>query len=161
MQINYSFREDPAYVRTVIDRYYRQLPFLFRLPVQFGILGLVLGAWCAWTIDPLSGVLIGTFVFVIGLLATRVGLLMRFKRRADFGQDVAVTISDEGVEAKGLHVQGTWQWAAYPRSVRFSDGILLLRAGVIRWLPDSAIREGTAEEAVSLVGSKSILRTVT
>jgi hypothetical protein len=160
MQVKYTLRVDPSYCRTVIDRYYGQLPFLLRLPVQFGILGLVIAGWCAWKMNPLTGALVGILVFGIGLLATKAGLLLRFKSRADFGDEVAVTISDSGVEARGNHVQSEWKWAAYPRSVRFSDGILLLRAGVIRWLPDAAIQEGTAEQATSLVGSKSTLRHV-
>jgi hypothetical protein len=160
MRITYTFQTNPAYYRTVIDRYYQQLPFLLHLPVQFGILALFVLAFFAWDGRIIAGGLVSASVFLIGILATKSMLLLRFKHRADFGQEVVVTISDRGVEAKDQHVEGAWQWAAYPRSVRFPDGILLSRAGAIRWLPDSAIQEGVAELATSLVASKSILRRV-
>ena len=162
MKVSYNFSADAAYYKSVLDRYYRQRPFLFRLPVQFGILALLI-AGClllmanSITLIPL---LIGAAVLVTGVLVTKAGILLRLRSKAEFGEDVSVVISDDGVEANGRHTKGTWQWAAYPRSVRFPDGILLIRAGTIRWLPDSAINGGTADEATTLVASKTVLRRI-
>jgi hypothetical protein len=66
-------------------------------------------------------------------------------------------VSSEGLFASGPHVQGKWNWPAYP-AVRYSDGILLLRCGVIRWLPDSALLVGTPTDATAVARSKSVLR---
>jgi len=164
MKISYNFRIDTAYYKCVVDRYYRQKPILLHLPVQFGILGLIIAAWLTLATkastgsDALVPLVVGASVFVAGMFVTRMGILLRFKSRAEFGQEVAVVISDDGVEASGQHIQGKWQWAAYPRSVRFADGILLMRAGTIRWLPDAAIQNGTADNATALVASKTNLR---
>jgi hypothetical protein len=160
MQITYSIRVDRSYCESVMARYYRQLPFMLHLPVQFGLLAIVLAGWFSWRYNPIVGGLVGASVFVFGILATKAGILFRLRRMPDFGHDLSVSISDAGVAAKGEHVQSTWQWSAYPRSVRFPDGVLLLRAGVIRWLPDSAISGGTAADATTLIGSKTSLRNV-
>ena len=86
------------------------------------------------------------------------GIYQRFRYRADFGAEPTVTMSEEGLGASGPHVQGKWDWPAYPSAVRHPDGIMLLRRGVIRWLPDSALLVGTPEDATALVRSKSTLR---
>ncbi|MDB6158159.1 MAG: hypothetical protein JWO04_1865 [Gammaproteobacteria bacterium] len=166
MEIVYKFRADTAYYRAVIDRYYSQRPLLLRLPVQYGIFSLIAIGFFLWSTDLPSpeAVAIAAIIavaIVAGLVfLTKMSILYRFKNRAEFGADAAVSISEEGVSASSHHVQGKWEWAAYPRSARFSDGILLLRAGVIRWLPDSAIQNSTPEAATALVGSKTELRHV-
>jgi hypothetical protein len=166
MKVSYNFSVDAAYFRNVVDRYFRQRPFFLRLPVQFGIAGLLTSGFLIFTTNASNGaeavvpLLIGAVVFVTGVLVTRAGILFRLKSKAEFGQEIVVVISDGGVEANGRYIQGTWQWAAYPKSVRFPDGILLMRAGTIRWLPDSAIKGGTADEATTLVASKTVLRRI-
>ena len=98
-------------------------------------------------------------VLTVGMVAvTKIGVLYRFKRRADFGAEVVVTVSEAGIASSGRHAQGSWGWQAYPRSVRYPDGILLLRRGVIRWLPDAALQNGTAADATALVKSKTVLK---
>lgn len=69
-----------------------------------------------------------------------------------------MTLSEEGVTGHGKHGESIQYWTTYPRAVRFSDGILLLRRGVIRWLPDSAISEGSGKEATKLIASKIAIR---
>lgn len=70
-------------------------------------------------------------------------------------------MSEAGLGASGPHVQGKWDWAAYPSAVRYPDGIMLIRRGVIRWLPDSALLVGTPEEATALARARSALRELT
>jgi hypothetical protein len=166
MQITYRYRCDLEYFRTVIDRQYRQGPFLLRLPIQFGIVGAIC-AYFAIAAANTSMVVSATLfiaifcsVLVIGVLATKQGLLMKFKRRPGFGLEVAVTLSEEGL-AVGIHTaEQRLAWSTYPSSIRFNDGILLKKPGSIRWLPDSAIQMGSSSEATSLVGSKTALRHV-
>jgi hypothetical protein len=164
MEIVYKFRADAAFYRTTMNRYYSQRPLLLRLPVQFGIFGLVFIGVVLWTTNSVSPTLvaigvIAAVVMVFGLVAlTKLAILRRFRRRADFGTQATVILSEAGLASSGRHVEGRWDWPAFPRAVRFADGILLLRAGVIRWLPDAAIQAGTPEAATALVKSNSELR---
>lgn len=166
MKITYRFRCDADYMKTVIDRQYQQGPFLLRLPVQFGILGFVCASMIIWLEDVSLGnsvallfvILLPTIAY--GVFGTKRGLLRRLSRQADFGAEVTVTLSEDGLAVVGPNVQMNLEWPAYPRSVRFGDGILLQKSGAVRWLPDSGILDGTATEAISLVESKSALRRI-
>lgn len=160
----YKFRADAAYYRTTINRYYRQRRFLLRLPVQYGFISLTaLGIFLWNTRSPSRTVLAIAVVAAVLLMGamvalTKIGVLYRFKRRADFGAETTVTVSKDGLASSGHRAQGKWGWQAYPRSVRYRDGILLLRRGVVRWLPDAALQEGTPAEATELVKSKTTLK---
>lgn len=166
MQISYQFQASAEYFRAVIDRQYRQGPWLLRLPVQFGIIG-ALAATCAALIAPtsLAGKAVLFFV-IVGLVvipsvwATKRGLMKKFRNRAGFGSEVTVTLSDAGIALGGDHSQATSAWSSYPTAIRFPDGILLKRPGSIRWLPDSAIMAGSAAEATELVAARTSLRRV-
>jgi hypothetical protein len=164
MEVTYKFRVDAAYYRTLIDRYYQQRPLPFRLPVQFGFLALIIGgAFASVEVAPLGfkvgiALIVGALVFFGGVALAKWGIYRRFRYRADFGTEATVTMSGAGLIASGPHVEGKWDWAAYPRAVRYSDGIMLLRRGVIRWLPDAALLVGTAADATALARSKSVLR---
>lgn len=166
MQIIYRTQVDAAFYRALITRYYRQLPFVLWLPVQFGSLGLVVAVLGFWLVsDHALGaiwiwVVVGILVSIGGVILTRRGIVSRFKRKADFGTESTVILSEKGIMAHGNQVEGKWTWAAYPRAVRFSDGILLLRRGVIRWLPDADIQEGDISSATDLVATKTAMRYV-
>jgi hypothetical protein len=165
MSIEYHVKGDAAYFRTVRDRYYRQRPFPLRLTSQFSILGacLVLPWVYAWVLDaPWKsgaefGIPIGIVVAVGSFYLTKAIILARLRGRGK-NSEGTVTLSEEGVTGRGQRGQTLQNWTSYPRAVRFFDGILLLRGGVIRWLPDSALRRGTAEEATALVAAKTQLR---
>jgi hypothetical protein len=164
MEIVYKFHADAAFYRTTIDRYYGQRPLLLRLPVQYGIFGLVLIGVVLWSAKSISPTLVviavsAAVAIIFGLVElTKLVILRRFRRRADFGTEATVIVSEAGIASSGRHVEGRWEWRAFPRAVRFDDGILLLRAGVIRWLPDAAIQTGTPRAATALVKSNSELR---
>lgn len=166
-EITYKIHIDEIYYRALINRYYRQRPLLFRLPVQSGLLALIVaGAFLSLLIAPLenkaaAAIIMAAVVFFGGIAITKWGVYQRFRYRGDFGTDATVSMSEAGLVATGRHAQGKWDWAAYPGAVRYSDGIMLLRRGVIRWLPDSALIVGAPEEATALVKSKSKLRTLT
>ena len=162
MSITYKPTIDSAYYRTLIDRYYRQRPLLLRLPMQFGLLLLALlgfavwgfGSDAEWKETMVILVLVWPVVTFVGVSTTKWGVLQRLRRKPDFGKDVEMLVSDDGISAGNRR----WEWSAYPRSARFPDGILLMRTGAIRWLPDSAIRAGSADEATRLVDSRTALR---
>jgi hypothetical protein len=168
MSIEYHVKGDAAYFRTVRDRYHQQRPFLLRLTSQFSILGacLILPWVYAWVTDAswkdgaAFGIPVGIVVAVGSLYLTKALILARLSGRGK-NSEGSVTLSEEGVTGRGQHGQSLQYWTSYPRAVRFFDGILLLRGGVIRWLPDSALRLGTAEEATALVAAKTQLRRIT
>lgn len=165
-RLMYRFRGDAAYYRTVIDRYYGQRPALLRLPMQYGILSLaIVGAFLGfmglWTRTAVGVGLLVVVALVVSLVAlTKISILLRFKRRGDFGAEATVTVSKESIVSSGRNAEGKWGWQAYPRSVRYPDGVLLMRRGVIRWLPDSALVEGTPADATSLVKSKTVMKEI-
>ena len=164
MSITYRILANAAYYKTLMDRYDQQRPRHLRYSTQYGIAGLIFAAIWALMTRPLTqqvifqSFAIGALVAIGGAFITKIGIVWRFSRRADFGQEHEVVISEEGVAAVGTHVESKWSWPAYPRSVRFSDGILLMRKGVIRWLPDTAIVIGDATAATAMVESKTTLR---
>jgi hypothetical protein len=168
MSVSYHFVADSDYFRTVIDRYYRQRPRLFWLPIQYGLIALpLLCAWLYALVTEASWTLIIAFILLLWPFATlcfvqltKWGIMQRFRANADFGADVTTVLSESGIDARGRNAHTELAWTAYPTSVRFPDGILLLRAGAIRWLPDSAIQSGSPADATTLVGSKSKLRHV-
>lgn len=164
MSIEYHVKGDSAYFRTVRDRYYQQRPFLLRLTSQFSILGacLILPWIYAWVTDASwkdgaeFGIPVGVLVAVGGLYLTKALILARLGGRGK-NSEGTVILTEEGVTGRGQRGKSLQYWASYPRAVRFSDGVLLLRGGVIRWLPDSALRQGTVEEATALVAAKTHL----
>ena len=166
MSVSYHFVADFSYFRTAVDRYYRQRPVLFWLPVQYGLIALPL--FCAllyaltvgasWTLAVAFTLLLWPLVVLAFVQLTKWGIIQRFRGNADFGTDVTTVLSQDGVEVSGRNAQTKLDWDAYPTSVRFADGILLVKAGAIRWLPDIAIESGSPAAATTLVGSKSKLR---
>jgi hypothetical protein len=86
--------------------------------------------------------------------------LLKLRKSREFGKEVTIALSEAGLEASGSNGHSVVKWNAYPRSVRYSDGILLARGGSIRWLPDSALEEGSIEEAIALVRAKTSFRSI-
>jgi hypothetical protein len=162
--IVYELQVDAPYFRTLIDRYYRQRSLFFRLPTRFACLAMVLiGAYLWKSATPMPYAVAESAIFalalvLVGVALTKLAILHRFKRRPDFGTRVTVTLLKDGLSASSQNLNGKWGWASYPRSVRYRDGILLLRAGVVRWLPDLSITHGTVGAATDLVASKTTLR---
>jgi hypothetical protein len=167
MAVRYKYVFDTAYCRAVISRFYRQRPFYLRLHYQFAAIALViLLAWFT-TISArhsprallisacVAGVLILGFIFLV-----RAAVMMKLRGNREFGKEVTIALSDEGLEATGPNGHSTVKWTSYPQSVRFSDGILLRRGGAIRWLPDAALEEGSVQDALALIRGKTILRTL-
>ena len=168
MTITYKLLLDKAFYRTAVNRYNKQRSILRKLPVQFlFVLLLSFYVWAyawktsaEWLVIARWGLLYLVIFSVFWFFFSKWVIIRRFKRRADFNSEVTVSLSDHGISVRGRHAKNELQWAAYPRAVRFADGILLLRKRVIRWLPDSAIQEGTVQDALALVRSKTELRRI-
>lgn len=166
MTITYKLLLDKRFYRVAVNRYYKQRSILRKLPLQFLFVLMVsffmwIYAWkghAEWSKTAGWGFLLLVVLSVLWFFFSRWTILHRFKRRKDFNSEVTVSLSDDGISVTGRHAKSELQWAAYPEAVRFTDGILLLRKGVIRWLPDAAIQEGTPQDATALVQSKTELR---
>lgn len=166
MAPRYKYLFDRTYCRTVISRFYRQRPFYLRLHYQFAAIALiVLFAWASTQAAAsrssrapfialcVAGALILGFMFLV-----RFAIMMKLRKSREFGKEVTITLSDEGLEASGSNGRSSVKWSAYPRAVRYSDGILLARGGAIRWLPDAALEEGNVQDVLALVRAKTTLR---
>lgn len=166
MQIRYQYRCDVEYFRAVIDRQYRQGPPLLRLPVQFGIVGVACAFFFVTSVETFIVARVASFfviagmVAAIGVWATKQCLMLKFRSRPGFGSEVAVSLTNAGVEVDGNNSHTKLEWSTYPSAVRFVDGILLKRPRSIRWLPDTAITAGSSAEATELIASKTALRNV-
>lgn len=166
MQIDYRYLCDADYFAAVIDRQYRQGPLLLRLPAQFGLMGAACALCIVWAVGAslVEGIapffIITGLVMVGGIWATKRGLMKRFRRKAGFGSEVTVSLTDAGLDIGTGASNVRADWSAYPNAVRFSDGILLKGYRSIRWLPDAAIMVGNASDSTVLVGQKAALRVV-
>lgn len=164
MAILYSWRYDASYYATVIDRYYQQLPFVLQLPTQFTLLWLIgIGTYFAMTHAALRdfagwALAIGAIGIPALVVLTKRAILLKYRLRLSFGTEASYSLADAGVSIQAKSVHGTYPWSEYSRAVRFSDGMLLLRNGAMRWLPDSALQRGTVEEALALVRSHLPMR---
>ena len=165
MDVVYQLELNADYCRQLIERYYQQRPLLVRPISQFALLFVILvvagvyGA-AAGNRSGVGSVLIGLLVCLGGYSIVNWAVFNRLRARADFGSKFEVTLANDGITAKGAHVNSHWQWAAYPQAARFADGLLLQRPGVIRWLPDTGLVRGTADEATELVAAMCKLRNV-
>lgn len=153
------------YCETLIEHYYRQLPWLLHLRVQFSILmGIFAIAFLAFRgmeaswIEVLAVVALAVGGMLGCVFVVKRGILAKLKSKRDYGLATIFTISDRGLIASGGSFKNEHDWSAYPRAVRFSDGILLRRPGVIRWLPDNALENSLPAQATTLVSSKTSLR---
>jgi hypothetical protein len=167
MAARYKYAFNAAYCRTVIARFYRQRLFYFLLSYQFALIAaIVLLAWftthAAAQPSPVSfkAVCITGAVLLGFLLMMRAAVLLKLRGSREFGNEVTIVLSDEGLEASGPNGHSIVKWSAYPRSVRFADGFLLMRGGAIRWLPDAALEQGSVDAALSLIRSKTSLRSI-
>ncbi len=167
MTIDYRWRYDAGYYAAVVDRYYRQLPFVLHLPSQFTLLwllGVLLFSWVTGeSIKEFAGwaLLIGAVAIPLLVVLTKLGIRLKYRLRArsGFGTETSYSMAETGVTITGTG-QGTFAWSVYSRAIRFSDGLLLMRKGAVRWLPDTALESGSVVEATSLVSSRLPMRLI-
>ena len=166
MTVTYKLLLDKRFYRTAVSRFYKQRPLWRKFSVRFSLLlilfiGVLAYAWktnAEWLTIAGWGFAFWMILSVSGFFFTKWSMVQRFKRRTDFNTEATVLLSDEGISVRGRRAKSELEWAAYPGAARCSDGILLVRKGVIRWLPDASIQDGTPKDAENLVKSNSNLR---
>ena len=168
MAVTYRVRPDDAYFATMMKRYWRQRPVLLRPDIQFTILPIVTGGVllsALWSGTDHVILWIGAVVWALivgpGLyLLTKALLLQRFRTNRALKGEIVYRLSDDGISFNGPSSRSVLQWQIYPRGVRFSDGIMLVRPKVICWLPDSALADANPVEATAFVARQVSLRHV-
>jgi len=76
----------------------------------------------------------------------------RFRKSPYHNDRIRLTLSTEGLTAKGAKSESRWDWAAVTAARRLDDGFLLFQGpGVFNWLPTSALVVGSVEEADGLI----------
>lgn len=166
MVIIYRWRYDATYYRAVIDRYYRQLPFVLYLPTQFILLWSLVVAMC-WYLTDIARTELVMWALLIGAIAiptlvflTKKAIFLKYRIRPSFDSEACYSFSDSGGTIQQHAGETRFPWSTYVRAVRFPDGILLLRKGAVRWLPDRSLETGSVDEAMALVRSKLPLRII-
>ncbi len=102
LTINYKWRYDTKYYAAVVDRYYRQLPFILHLPSQFTILwilGILAFSWITGeTLREFGGwaLLIGAVAIPSFVLLTKLGIRLKYRLRAGFGTETSFSMADTG-----------------------------------------------------------------
>jgi hypothetical protein len=154
MGIQYAWNSDDRYYATVVKNQYRQLPLLLRLRSQSIVMWIVLsGFTLSSDLDfRAKWVFLGIITAFACAFPTLVkhGIILKYRLRPTFGAKTTFTITDNEVVITGTGA-GRFPWTVYDRAVHSSDGILLVRKGGIRWLPDAALTEGTPGDAIKIV----------
>jgi hypothetical protein len=154
MGIQYAWHGDDNYYATVVKNQYRQLPLPLRLHSQAIILWIVLSGFTV--ASDFSGATKWTFLAFISAFAcvfpslVKYGIILKYRLRPSFGAETTFNMGKDEVVITGPGA-GRFPWTVYQRAVYFSDGILLVRRGGIRWLPNAALIEGTPGDAIAIV----------
>ena len=154
MTVRYVWRGNATYYSSVVDHYYRQLPILVRLRTQAVLIWIVLtGAASVADFDVPTRFAVLGLISAFGLaypyLAKR-AIVFKYRLRPTFGEETSFELTEKEVVVKGPGA-GRFPWTVYDRAIQFTDGILLARRGGIRWLPESALTNGTTGEALAIV----------
>jgi len=163
LSIEYRYVVDESYLRESLRRSRTKLPWLIRpsvvVPATIAAFSvacfLLLQAGLTLLIVP---VVIAAACGIVGSLAApavlRRAVLKLAKKGLDFGREVTTILSEEGLESTAPLSQGTTKWAAVEGAIRHADGIVLKIGPMRMWLPDSALRGSTSQDATSFVLSK-------
>jgi len=167
MKYTYRLTLDEPYFRTLIARYYQQRPLLLRPPVQFVVAGLVLFVGLElgpFRFSSLEGSIAMLVLYVLaaafGLYVIRVNVYQKFRYSSYFGKDSVSTILEDGLETSGWRDGKFTEWTMFKTAVRYSDGIMLIRKGVIWWLPNAGLQDATPSDVVRFLSSKLSIRNV-
>jgi len=163
MTVQYAWRGDDQYYSTVAERYYRQLPFIFRLRSQAFLLGAIVAflgiAGNADTQSRIGWALVAAAVAWFFPYVIRRAFVLKYRLRPTFGAEAGLTMGEDAVVIVGPGAC-RFPWKLYDRAVRYADGIMLITPGMARWLPDAALIEGTPTDATAMVRSRLPLRDI-
>jgi hypothetical protein len=165
-RIRYHWHYDADYYSMVMKRYYGQLPRMRQPATQYTLLWLA-GLLCfavAFRPSPLKllvgGILVGAVAIPAMTALTKIGIKFRYLMRPSFKTEADLFLSSGGITISQKSLNGTYPWTTYAGAVRFHDGIMLLKRGGIRWLPDAALVSGTSEDAMQLVRTHLAVRII-
>jgi hypothetical protein len=103
---------------------------------------------------------IGAIAIPSSVLLTKKAIFLKYRVRPSFDSEACYSLADSGGTIQQHVGETRFPWSIYVRAVRFPDGILLLRKGAIRWLPDRSLEIGSVDQAMALVRSKLPLRVI-
>ena len=143
--VAYAWHSDDGYYATVVNRYYRQVSLPLRLGVQAASVRIITSAVAIFSdIDLVTRcvwlAVSAAFSLAFPYLVKR-GILLKYRLRTTFGAETTFKMNATGALIGGPGA-GRFPWNVCDRAVSFSDGLLLVRKGGIRWLPHEAIKEG-------------------
>jgi len=130
-------------------RYRRQLPWrrpFYGLKGVLAFILLALGAFVAvaakwWLLVPFAAFAGALF---LGWPIDAWFLRRRFRKSPYHNDEIALTISDEGVHGVGRSSETRLNWSLITKARRFSDGLLLFQGPqVFHWLPNTAAADPT------------------
>jgi len=154
MGILYSWHTNDQYFATVVKNQYRQLPFFLHLRSQAIMMWIVLSAItlsAGLDARPKWILLAGFTIFSCAFpYLVKRGIIFKYSLRPTYGAETTFRMATHDVVITGPGA-GRFPWTVYDRAVHFSDGILLVKRGGIRWLPDAALQEGTPDDAIAMV----------
>jgi hypothetical protein len=154
MGMQYAWNSDERYYATVVKNQYRQLPLLLHLRSQAIVMWIVLSGFTLFSdLDFRTKWVFLGFITALACIfppLVKRGIILKYRLRPTFGAKTTFSMGENEVVITGPDA-GQFPWTVYDRAVHFSDGILLVRKGGIRWLPDSALTEGTPGEAIEIV----------
>jgi len=158
MNVTYRFVAGVAFFDIGARRYRRQHPqrLTTGVPIAIGIAAvssvalyglLFTPTW--WPLPHTASPVIITAV-TIALTTQLFTRSARFRRLPGFGDEVTTILNEDGVSVTSRNATASFGWPVFDRAARFSDGILLVSGQIYRWLPNSAIRDGTLTDALVL-----------
>jgi hypothetical protein len=169
MNATYRFTPDVRYYFASRRRFERQRPLLLRQPVGslLSVLPILILWFVLWLVNPELERAVrylfafGFAIYAVALVAMQGFLYWRVKANESKFTEMTLTLSEDGVSVSDAITQSKIAWEAYPRAVRFHDGMMLLRTRFHRiWLPDSALQGATPQEVAELVRSRVPLQHV-
>lgn len=168
MTYTYNLTLDESYFRILIARYYQQRPLLLRPPAQLAILGFALVVALAFDLFgrisfelSIAMLLLYALFGAFGLYVIRTLVYQKFRYTSYFGKDSVSTLLDEGLDISGRRDAKLREWSMFKSAVFYPDGIMLIRKGVIWWLPDTALQGAAASDVASFLSAKMPVRRVT
>jgi hypothetical protein len=130
-------------------RYRRQLPWrrpFYGLKGVLAFILLALGAFVSvaakwWLLVPFAAF---AGALLLGWPIDAWFLRRRFRKSPYHNDEIALTISDEGIHGVGRSSETRLNWSLITKARRFSDGLLLLQGPqVFHWLPNTAAVDPT------------------
>ena len=163
MNIIYSYKVDEAYCRTFYTRKIGRRLWFYRPSIQVPLL-LVIGVGGWFLLSDLDDPFIRTaflallaLAFFSSILAPKLlqrAMFRQLRKGPEFGSEVTVEVSEQGLKSSGPLSQGSIDWKAFTGAVRHPDGIMLSRSGAVLWLPDAALQGSTTDDVISLFDAK-------